>query len=57
MRLWRLVPLGEYSRQYISLGPHWVVVCSQPPPHDCMITPRFPEVVTILAEERGSFED
>jgi hypothetical protein len=31
-------------------------VCSRPLPHDCIITPRFPEVVSILAEERESFE-
>ena len=56
MRLRRLALLGEYSWQLISLGPQWIFMCSRPPPHDCIFTPRFPEVVTILAEERESFE-
>ena len=29
---------------------------SRPLPHDCIITPRFPEVLSILAEELNSFE-
>ena len=33
------------------------LVCSRPPPYDCIITPRFPEVLSILAGERESFED
>jgi hypothetical protein len=37
--------------------PEWIVVCSRPPPHDCIITARFPEVLTILDEEHKSFED
>jgi hypothetical protein len=40
----------------MSLGPDWIVVCSRPPAYDCVITPRFPEVVSILIEERESFE-
>ena len=32
-------------------------MCSHPAPHDCMIAPRFPEVLSILAEESESFED
>jgi cytochrome P450 len=32
-------------------------VINRPPPFDCMISPRFPEVQSILAEERESFED
>ena len=35
----------------------WIVVCSRPPPHDCIITPRFPEAQSILAEELERFED
>ena len=35
----------------------WIVVCSRPPPYDCVITPRFPEVAPILVEERERFED
>ena len=30
---------------------------SRPPPHDCIITPRFPEVQSILAEELEGFEN
>lgn len=30
---------------------------SRPPPHDCIINPRFPEVLSILAGERENFED
>jgi hypothetical protein len=29
---------------------------SRPVPHDCRITPRFPEVGTILAAEAESFD-
>jgi hypothetical protein len=36
---------------------HILLICSHPPPYDCIITPRFPEVLSILAEERESFED
>jgi hypothetical protein len=32
------------------------LACSRPVPYDCMITPRFPEVLSILAEERERFE-
>ncbi len=31
-------------------------VCSHPAPYDCIISPRFPEVLPILAEESGRFE-
>jgi hypothetical protein len=41
----------------MSLEPGWIVVCSRPLRHDCIITPRFPEVESILAEESESFED
>ena len=32
-----------------------VLACSHPVPYDCIITPRFPEVEFILAEERERF--
>lgn len=32
-----------------------IAAFSRPPPHDCIVTPRFPEVVSILAEECESF--
>ena len=31
--------------------------CRHPAPHDCIITPRFPEALSILAEQSESFED
>jgi hypothetical protein len=32
-------------------------LCSRPQPFDCIITPRFPGVQSILVEARESFED
>ena len=40
--VWRVADILEYSH---------------PVPHDFRITPRFPEVGTILAAEAESFED
>jgi cytochrome P450 len=37
---------------FVDLG-----IVSRPPPHDCIITPRFPQAQSILAEEREKFED
>jgi hypothetical protein len=32
-----------------------VFACSRPLPYDCVVKPRFPEVESILAEERERF--
>ena len=32
-------------------------IYSRPLPYNCIVTPRFPEVQSILVEERESFED
>ncbi|KAF8490143.1 cytochrome P450 [Russula emetica] len=32
-------------------------ITTHPAPHGCMITPRFPEVLSILADEKGNLED
>ena len=59
MRLWRLALLGEYCTlaNRSVLGPEsWVVLRSHPLPHDCIITPRFPDVASILAEERNQLQ-
>jgi hypothetical protein len=34
-----------------------VVECNRPVPFDCVVTPCFPEVVSILAEESGRLEN
>jgi hypothetical protein len=34
-----------------------LLVCSHPAPYNCVIGARFPEVLSILAEESASFED
>jgi cytochrome P450 len=46
----------------LSMDESWDVaeflVCSHPGPYECIITPRFPEVLSILlADEKGNFED
>jgi hypothetical protein len=33
------------------------LACSRPVPYNCVITPRFPEAVSILTEERDRFEN
>ena len=33
------------------------LVCSRPVPYECVVTPRFPEALTILVEERGRCEN
>jgi len=47
---------GKERRPDISAFVEMGVV-SHPPAYDCTITPRFPEVLSILDEERESFED
>ena len=32
-----------------------ILACSRPVPYDCVVKPRFPEVESILAEERERF--
>jgi cytochrome P450 len=52
---------GINTSVLLSMDEFWDVaeflVCSHPALYDCMITPRFPEVVSILADEKGNFED
>ena len=40
-----------------QFGISTILVCSRPPPFDCAIAHRFPEVQPILADERERFED
>jgi len=52
---------GINTLVFLSMVGFWVVaeflVCSHPAPYDCIISPRFPEVLSILADEEGNFED
>ena len=45
-----LLPVDQFGRSMIF-------VSSRPPPFDCLFSPRFPEVKSILGEERERFED
>ena len=40
-----------------SFGMSLIFLCSRPAPYDCVIKPRFPEVLSILVYEKGNFDD
>jgi hypothetical protein len=49
---------GQSSEYSLRRRFHFLVdifACSRPLPYDCIIKPRFPEVESILAEERERF--
>ncbi|KAH9994275.1 cytochrome P450 [Russula vinacea] len=50
--LWAATLMPPDTSAVVNVG-----IISRPPPHVCIITPRFPEVQSILADERERFED
>ena len=52
---------GVFTLVILPVAQFWDIAefigCSRPAPYDCIISPRFPEVLSILADESGSFED
>ncbi len=55
------VDKGVITLVLLPLDQIWDVTeflgCSHPAPYDCIISPRFPEAVSVLAEESGTFEN